>query len=130
MGKEAIYKILASRVQAWINCLEKGNFEWYAKHENSIERIIKEKAPHGSGFDNGTTLDYKKSTGEKLVFNTSYHHMNDNGIYDGWTEHSITVSPSLAFDFNLKITGRNRNDIKDYIGEVFESFLHESIERD
>jgi hypothetical protein len=129
MGKESIYKILASTVAAWINCLEKGNFEWYAKHENSIEKIMKENAPHGSGFDSGTGLLYKESTGEKLVFSTSYHHMNENGMYDGWTEHIITVLPSLSFGFNLKISGRNRNDIKDYIHEVFYTFLTTEIER-
>lgn len=130
MSKEAIYKILASLVQARINCIESNNTEWIDTHEETIEKIIKKYAPHGSGFDNGTTLDYKKSTGEKLVFNTSYHHMNDNGMYDGWTEHIITVSPSLAFNFNLKISGRNRNDIKEYIHDIFHDFLTMEIERE
>lgn len=79
-------------------------------------------APHGSGFDNGTMLDFDKSGGAKLVFTTAFHHMTEHGYYSGWTEHTVTVTP--AFDgFDLKISGRDRNDIKDYIADVFNTFL-------
>jgi len=129
MSKEVIYKILASLIDARITCIEKGNLEEIENHENSIERIMKENAPSGAGFDSGTGLLYKESTGEKLVFNTSFHHMNEVGFYDGWTEHTVICTSSLAFDFNLRITGRDRNDIKEYIAETFEYFLHTQIER-
>lgn len=44
--------------------------------------------------------------------------MNDNGCYDGWTEHRITVRPE--FDgVSITVSGSNRNDIKDYISYIF-----------
>jgi hypothetical protein len=52
--------------------------------------------------------------------------MDDVGYYDGWTEHTLTVRPSLAFGIDLKFSGRNRNQIKDYLHEVFhEALTHE-----
>jgi hypothetical protein len=37
------------------------------------------------------------------------------------------VTPSLCFDFHIRVSGRNRNDIKDYLSELFESALHTEI---
>jgi hypothetical protein len=129
MSKEMVYKLLASLIDARLNCIKSKNTEWIDNHEDSIEMIMKEHAPSGSGFDNGTSFDYEKSTGERLVFNTSFHHMNENGYYNGWTGHAIVCTPSLAFDFLIRVTGKDRNDIKNYIGEMFEIFLHTEIER-
>jgi hypothetical protein len=86
--------------------------------------------PHGSGFDNGTELDTKTSAREKLIFATSFHHMDDNGSYDGWTEHTVTVRPSLVHGFGLTVSGRNVRGIKDHIAEAFESALSTEISRD
>ena len=48
--------------------------------------------------------------------------MNEYGAYVGWTEHDVIVTP--AFDgFNLRVTGRDRNQIKEYIGDVFHTWL-------
>jgi hypothetical protein len=85
--------------------------------------------PHGSGFDNGTSLDVDASSDTKIVFTTAFHHMNEGGFYDGWTQHSIIVTPNLAIEFNLKVTGRNRNGIKDYIAECFQFQLCEDVTR-
>jgi len=93
----------------------------------SRERLGKlmETAPSGSGFDNGTTVELGR--GGTLVFYTAFHHMNDGGYYDGWTEHTVRVKPSLAWGFDLTISGRNLNDIKDYIAEVFDTWLREPV---
>ncbi len=125
--KRPLYQVLASLVQARINCIESNNTEWRDNHEERIEALVKEHMPRGSGFDAGTTLDLDKSTGEKLVFKTSYHHMNDYGVYDGWTEHVVTVKPSLMYGVNLMISGRNRRDIKDYMYDVFYDALKEEV---
>lgn len=79
--------------------------------------------PSGSGIDSGTKLDYGRSTPDKLVFTMSFHHMNDSGMYDGWTDHSITVKPSLVYGIEIGISGRNRNDIKDYLGDTYHAAL-------
>jgi hypothetical protein len=38
------------------------------------------------------------------------------------------VRPSLEYGIDIRITGRDRNDIKDYLGEVFELWLNEEID--
>jgi hypothetical protein len=120
------YQKIASLLQAIINCQKSNNPEWKGKHTETIETIM-QNSPSGSGFDNGTSLDFFKSTPEKLVFNTAFHHMDENGFYDGWSHHDVIITPSLASGFNLRVTGRDRNEIKDYIAEIMDSFLNEEI---
>ena len=120
-----VYKQIARSFQAMQNCLECGNSEWVTRHQETIEHIIKNQMPSGSGVDHGTTFDFDGSTPNKLIFNVSFHHMNDSGMYDGWTDHNIIVTPDLAFGFVLRVTGRNRNNIKDHLDEIFQDALNE-----
>lgn len=113
-----LYSELAMLVQAYKNCIASHNEVWQDRHEERILSLVKEYLPSGSGFDCGTKLDIEASHGEKLVFTTSFHHMNEGGYYDGWTEHRIVCTPSFS-GVNLRISGRNRNEIKDYMHEVF-----------
>lgn len=122
--EKRIYQSLAQAVDARLTCKEKGNTEWYDRHTDTILNIMENTAPSGAGIDSGTAIDLDKSTGEKLVFTTEYHHMNENGYYDGWTEHTITVKPSLIHGITLSISGRNRNDIKEYLYQVFGEWLN------
>lgn len=124
-----LYSELASKVCAMRNCEKTGNAEWRDKHEDAILDLVSDHLPSGSGFDAGTKLDFDASHAEKLVFATSYHHMNEHGYYDGWTEHTVTVTPSFIGGFNIRVSGRNRNDIKSYIGEVFANALNTELTR-
>jgi hypothetical protein len=121
--RQPMYQRLASLVDARKRSWDKGNVEWKIKHETEINRLCKEFMPHGSGFDSGTTLDLDASTEDKLVFCTSFHHMNEHGYYDGWTEHTVTVRASLTSAYSLKVGGRDRNEIKDFIGATFRDSL-------
>lgn len=118
-----IYQLLAGLVDARLRSIERGNTEWVERHAERIARVVSEYLPSGSGFDSGTTLDLDVSKPDRLVFRTAFHHMNEGGYYDGWTDHNVIVTPSLAFGFNLRITGRDRNEIKDYIAETFRYVL-------
>lgn len=120
-----LYQKLASTIAAIENCKRSDNSEWLEKHETTLAELL-ERMPSGSGFDNGTTLD-ESSSFEKLIFNTSFHHMDDNGSYDGWTEHRITVTGSMLYGFTTKVSGPDKRQIKDYIGECFESALNEEV---
>lgn len=114
-----LYTTLASMVQARINCKANGNSEWFERHTDNAESLVKKHMPSGSGFDAGTTIDFDRSTGERIVFNTSFHHMDENGYYCGWTEHVVTVRPSLLHGFMLTVSGKDRNGIKEYIVDRF-----------
>lgn len=117
------YKTIAGCLSAMTRC----NAEWQGRHADTIETICKDYLPGGSGFDAGTKLDMDASKPDKLVFLTSFHHMDEAGGYDGWTEHRVTVRPSLIHDFVLTISGRDRNDIKDYIAECFSVALRVDV---
>ena len=119
MNKTKIYENIARLVSARKHCVEIENDEWIDKHEDAILEIVENELPSGSGFDSGTTIDLEKSTDDKLVFNTSYHFMDENGSYNGWEDYKIIVTPSLSFSFNVKVIGKNMQLIKDYIADVF-----------
>lgn len=126
---EPLYRILADLAQAYQNCKASAN-DWMALHEERAHLLVKEFLPSGSGWDLGTRFMIETSNGEKLIFMGAFHHMNDAGMYDGWTDHTITVTGSLFSGINLKISGRNRRDIKDHLHECFETALKETISRD
>jgi hypothetical protein len=125
--KNTIAATLASLVQARINCTRSNNTEWFGKHSDRIDEIAKNLLPSGSGIDSGTAVDLDRSTGDKLVLTTAFHHMNDGGMYDGWTEHTVIVTPT--FDgIDCRITGRDRNGIKEYLSGVFNTCLMEDVQ--
>ena len=89
-----IAQMLVSLLQAIDNCQRTGNDGRI--HAENLNTIVRDFLPSGSGWDNGTTLDRERSTPEKLVFVGAFHHMDEHGFYDGWTDHTVTVRPSLA----------------------------------
>lgn len=126
--KNPLFRHIARTLEASIISRSRNNAEWAAAHQVSIDRLTNEFMPSGSGIDSGTKFDFGASKPNRLVFTTSYHHMDEHGGYDGWSEHSVIVTPSLTRDFDIKITGRDRNEIKEYLYEVFNSALSEIIE--
>tara|TARA_R110000868_G_scaffold96843_3_gene266311 strand:- start:2456 stop:2845 length:390 start_codon:yes stop_codon:yes gene_type:complete len=120
-----IYQVIAGRTEAIKSCIKTGSKEWEDKHGEILDAIEKD-LPRGSGIDSGTTIDRELTTRSKIVLKTAYHHMDTNGYYDGWTEHTVIVTPS--FDgIDIRITGRNRNDIKDYLHEIFDHALSQQV---
>lgn len=94
---------------------------WRNRFANAVNKL-----PSGSGFDSGSSIDLDASTQSKIVIDTSFHHMTE-GMYDGWTDHKVVVV--ATFDgFDLRVTGRDRNMIKEYIGDLFYDVLSEEIE--
>ena len=126
MKKEPLYQVFARILEAQLNCSQSGNAEWEDKHRDAIERIM-ETAPSGLGLDNGVTFALQASTPEILVFTTSYHHMNDVGVYIGWTDHAITVRPSLAHGCTVSVSGQDKNGIKYFIHNVCSTWLFEEV---
>ena len=121
-----VYEEIASRLNAAASCRKDSACrDWEQKHLQRVEEVVREYLPRGSGFDNGTTISLEASTSEKLVFDTSFHHMNEGGMYDGWTSHQVVVRPSLVFGFSIRVTGKNRNEVKDFIAAAFEQALNE-----
>lgn len=131
-----IYRELASLFQAYLNCANNDNVDsltgmpWRMRHRESIDCIVHDFLPSGSGIDCGTKFDFDASNPDKLVLTFSYHHMNDGGMYDGWTEHTAIVRPSLVHEFIVNISGRDRNQIKDYLGDLYHEALRQEVYQD
>jgi len=117
-----IYQKIAQTLQALENCKKTKNQEWEQKHMGSLTIIEKNLLPCGSGFDSGTTIMTLPFDGKKIQFETSFHHMDENGFYCGWTDHVVTIKPSFP-GFDISISGKNKNDIKEYIADVFVNIL-------
>ena len=122
--KLPLYRLIARAGVAADNCAKHGNTEWQQVWEELLEKC-EELLPSGSGFDAGTTIEYASSS--KIVLQTSFHHMDEHGYYDGWTEHVITVIPDLVNGFDLRISGRNKNNVKEYIADVFFDVLRQEV---
>lgn len=120
------YQVIARTLGARLRCEASNNQEWINKHQDRLDELL-ESFPHGSGYDTGTKLD-DSSTAERLVFNTAFHHMDDNGMYDGWTEHQVIVVPSLEMGYKMKITGKDKNGIKEMMCDDFHMQLDAEIE--
>jgi hypothetical protein len=135
IGPRKLYVLFAIAANSRKNCeneldnkdltpeLYKLKEEWSERWTDRAAELCSELMPSGSGFDNGTKFLIEDSDSDKLVFTTSFHHMNSYGSYDGWTEHKVTIRPDFALDYTIQVSGRNRNDIKDYIADTFREAL-------
>lgn len=115
------YQKIVELAECITRCKEHNNVEWLPKWEARLAEIM-DTAPSGSGIDNGTVL--LRADQKSIEFSCDFHHMSEHGYYDGWTEHTIKVTP--AFDgVNMRITGRDRNQIKEYLAEIVGFWLDE-----
>ncbi len=114
-----LYAELASRIQARKAC-QGTNSEWFDKHSETITLLV-DLLPHDC------KIDLDQSHADKLVLYCSFQHMNDVGYWDGWTEHTLTVKPSLQFGFTLRVGGSNRNDIKEYLHQTVDYALRQDV---
>ena len=121
--KRNLVSEIASLIDAVSNCEQSGNDEWKGRHSDRLSVIESNCLPYGSGVDSGCTIDIGRSKPNRLVITTSFHHMNQDGYYDGWSSHDVIVTPSLQWGFDLRITGKDRNDIKNYLYDLFQNCL-------
>ena len=126
--KVPLYRALVSAVVARANCEKNGNTEWEIRHRKRIEVLCARLLPSGSGLDNGCQFDLGASNEKQLVIHTAFHHMNDMGMYDGWTNHTVRVRASLLSEIDVTVSGRDRNGVKDYIGDRFDFAMRELVD--
>lgn len=117
---------LASRVQAVKNCIKSKNTEWDAKHREAIEQLL-DALPHGSGIDGEWRIEPENCSDSVITLFCSYHHMNDGGYYDGWTDFTVKIRPSF-YGIDVKVTGAfppKYRDTREYLQEI----LHMALSR-
>jgi hypothetical protein len=123
-----IYSRLAGLADAIRSCIVAENWQWVGRHRAVVNEIMEYTFPHGSGFDGITSFDTDASSAKKLVFATEFHHMDANGYYAGWTRHKVIVTPTFVFDIDIRVTGENRNNIREHIAETFATWLRSEAE--
>lgn len=138
MGQQTpLYRKLAALLLQWTNCILNDNELWRHRCAFSIREIMM-NAPSGGGIDYPIQLadfdysgDYAPAEykGGPLRFIVDFHHMDESGGYDGWTRHIVTVRAHLSLDFIVTISGRDKNGIKDYLADVFNYWLSQSVFR-
>lgn len=124
--KTPLFQVIARELNRYQNANNRQDIADDARAK--VELLVKQFMPSGSGVDNGTHIDPDDCKNGKLVFQTAFHHMNENGAYTGWTDYTVIVSPSLQWGFDLHITGRDRNGIKSYLFDTYMHALRELIE--
>lgn len=126
---EKIYRKLATHFKAYQNCIMSNNTDWQQKHRETIEDIISNHFPSGSGLNSLTHFSFTRSKVNKLVVYTSYHAMNDNGYYDKYIDFTLTIKPSLQFGFDLSIVGNfgKYQDVKEYLYDLYSETLETII---
>lgn len=122
--KRTLISELVAINQAKDNCFKSGKDEWHSKHSATLARLFT-LLPSGSGIDCGTKVEMLSST--KCVFSFSFHHMDEMGGYDGWTEHKLIVVPTFS-GLDMHITGRDKNQIKEYLYDVYYHALNQEID--
>lgn len=126
MYSKKLYQVIASAVDSHKRCKESGN-SFASQWEDTLDTIERDYLPHGSGIDSGTKIDRDKTTATRIVLTFGFHHMDSNGFYCGWTDYTAVITPS--FDgIDLRITGRDRNGIKEYLHQTFDYCLNETAE--
>lgn len=121
--KTQIYKEIAKKCE-WLKTV---NEHHLAQCESNLD-YLEDLLPSGSGIDSGCTIDREKSGSKKIIISFSYHHMDENGMYCGWTDHDLIVTPNLTDGFDLRITGKNKRQIKEYLYDVFYHAMNEPID--
>jgi hypothetical protein len=106
-----------------------GNWYWSIRHEEKIADMARNHLPSRSGIDSGCTIDMRKSTGNRIVINSSYHTMSGMGYYGRWIDFTVTAKPDLICDFTLTISGKfgRDQDLKDYLYDTFDMALRHMI---
>jgi hypothetical protein len=114
--------LLARLIQARLNSLKNHNEEWVEKHTVYINEILK-ALPHGSGIDAGMHIDFDRSTETRIIFKFSWHHMDEYGYYDGWTDNELIITPTFG-DKDLLIRGQRLKNIKDLLYQIFDHVFY------
>ena len=103
--------------------------ENWAKRTKELS-LLNELLPKGNGIQRqlGLPVILLESTKKRIVIDTAYRHTYDS--YDTtsrWTVHQVVITPSFEGEIDIRITGKNVNNVKDYLYDVFRESLMSEI---
>jgi hypothetical protein len=94
--------------------------------------LLKELLPNGDGIRRQLDCEILlKSTEKRIVIGTTYWHPNDSyetsrGTGQG-TVHQIIIKPSFEGEIAIRVTGKNVNNVKEYLHDTFREALMSEV---
>ena len=96
----------------------------WAKRAKELS-LLQELLPNGNGIrgQEGLAEILPESTKKRIVIYTTYWHPNDSYETSRWTAHQVIITPSFEREINIRITGKNKDNVKDYLHDIFREAL-------
>ena len=93
-----------------------------ASQKNTIQKgeelkELQKYLPIVKGIEKSVIL--LKSTENRIVIDTAYWHE----LLQEWTDHQIVVTPSFEGEINVRVTGKNVENIKSHLNHIFREAL-------
>ena len=85
---------------------------------------LQELLPIGNGIEAVCVIPLK-STKKRIVIDTYYWHLNYS--YE-WTIYQVVITPSFEGEINIRITGKNVDNVKEYLQDIFREALMKEYE--
>ena len=97
----------------------------WAKRTKELS-LLQELLPNGKGIREreGLAVILLESTKKRIVIDTTYWHKNNSDV---WTSHQVIITPSFEGEINIRITGKNKDNVKDYLYDIFREALMSEI---
>lgn len=93
-----------------------------------LEFILQAYLPSRQGFEGGTDINARESrTSSRIVFSTTYRHVDANGEVYRCTNHKVIVKPAFG-GISVSVTGEDINNVKKYIAKIFQDALLRRVE--
>ncbi|MFY7937382.1 MAG: hypothetical protein ACOVOQ_08395 [Flavobacterium sp.] len=80
----------------------------------------------GNRIEAGCVISLK-STKKRIVIDTLYWHTNDSDETSRCTAHQVVITPSFEDEINIRITGKNEDNVKEYLHNIFRESLMSEI---
>jgi len=122
MKRKTLIQAIASEVTRYHYLAKMGSGDTSKAQDclNQLEKLL----PSGSGIDCGTGIVIDECTATKIVLYVEYHHMNEFGMYCGWSGHKLVITPGfdgIDIDFEQDYDNSDITYIDDDGNEVRES---------
>jgi hypothetical protein len=100
----------------------------WAKRSKELS-LLQELLPNGNGIrgQEGLAVILLESTEKRIVIETTYWHPNDSYETSRCTAHQVVITPSFEGEINIRITGKNENNVKKYLHDIFREALMNEI---
>ena len=93
----------------------------WAKRTKELS-LLQKLLPNGKGIREreGLAVILLESTKKRIVIDTTYWHTNNS---DERTSHQVIITPSFEGEINIRITGKNKDNVKEYLHDIFREAL-------